>query len=237
MPVIITLVPGSERVMIFPGAVEKVSMLPSLTSQVRAQILGDRVFFLTHSQFSASRIKVQARGKLYLIDLVGTENGRRDIARLIDPVSVPTPAEVVQHEVEKGTLPEVALIRHVSQTLYAPERLIPINGQGIFKTTTQAQVLDYPLFRQHNFAITLLGEWSGYGLYLIAIEIINLENTHIVLDPRDIRGNWHGRALQHPWVGKAGEQTDRTTLYLLSKKEFLKTLPEALRRTMPGGES
>lgn len=232
-PVVISLVPDTERIVVFPAAVEKISVPAALSSTVRTQILDKRVFLLTGSEFSNSRIKVVAGGKLYLIDLVGRQDGRTDIAYLMDPVVRDAPrterSATDRHALRDSQVPpEVALVRHAAQTLYAPERLIPVHGRSVFQTATKERVLNFPLFRQQDFRYRLLAEWSGFGLYVTAIALSNRESIRVDLDPRAIRGHWRARALQHPWVGRQGALTDHTTVYLISEQPFANTLPSSL---------
>ena len=238
-PVIITLAPDHERIVEFPAPVERFEVLPQLNKRLRVQIVGNRVFLLAQAEFPLTRSKVTANGKLYLIDVKATSQGRTDIAKIIDPQTQSDRAGKSSIEASGMTalsaVPrEVALVRHAAQTLYAPERLIPDSNGAIYRTSSAPQVIDFPLVRQKDFTYELLGEWAGYGLYVSAILTINQEPHRVDLDPRWIRGQWVARAMQHPWLGAAGQMTDRTTLYLLSDKPLLSVLPYTQTDTKTG---
>lgn len=229
-PEIITLVPGKERIVVLPGNVEAVDIPPAMVSAVRVQAVGDRVFLLTEQEFGKTRITISAGGQLYLIDLKGTKKGRIDTARILDPKS-----NVIAEDqpVPAGVIPEVALVRHVAQTLYAPARLVPPQFGDISKSDSKTMPLTFPLLRQQSFKYRFIGQWQGHGLYASAIELKNQSDSVVYIDPRDVRGTWRARSMQHTWVGKAGTDTDTTTLYLVSSRPLFDTLPELLTVVEP----
>lgn len=226
VPLIVTLVPDQERIVVFPKEIEKLSVPDDLKNFVRIEVLDDRVFLLANSVFKKIRVRVYAGGQVYLLDFIGLEAGRRDVALIVDG---PSQTGYTESQKNNTTLSsEVALVRHAAQTLYSPKRLMPTDRAGIFRTSRLAQSLDFPLYRLRNFEYRLLGEWQGSNLFVSAIRVTNRESVTRYLDPRQIRGQWRARAWQHPWIGPAGEDTDTTTLYLLSELSFEKTFPEAL---------
>lgn len=224
-PEIVTLVPDKERIIVMPAAVEAVDVPPAMAHAVRIQALGDRIFALTVQEFPKTRITVTAGGNVYLLDLKGTKKGRVDPARIIDAVDDVMPDT---EDTPSGVIPEVALVRHAAQTLYAPARLIPGQYGDITKTDAKPVRLVYPLVRQQRFSYQFVGQWQGYGLFLSAIQLTNHANERVAIDPRDIRGRWRARSMQHPWVGVAGSTTATTTLYLVSSRPLFDAMPELI---------
>ncbi len=131
----------------------------------------------------------------------------------------------------------VALVRHAAQSLYAPPRLIPRSGT-IFQTPLPDRG-PVALVRGAQVLATPVASWRAEGpraaLWVTAVKLRNLLDHPVVLDPRDLRGRWRGASFQHARLGAAGDETDTTTVYLISDRRFAKAMApwQAARQEAP----
>jgi hypothetical protein len=66
--------------------------------------------------------------------------------------------------------------------------------------------------------------WHAQGphgpLWVAAVRLRNTRPEPVVLDPRDLRGQWRAASFQHARLGRAGDPTDTTTLYLVADRRI-----------------
>jgi integrating conjugative element protein (TIGR03749 family) len=231
-PVSLTLTVGHEQRVVFPEPVY--IDLPQRLAQATASLQPEeRVVYLTgKTVLPAQRIIATATSgeHVYLVDLQIVEDGPLADYRIESPaLMATTPAAENQPAASPRSPgqrprnpPQVELLRHAAQTLYAPARLQPTHSQ-----IRRAPTPDYPAgvslipsTKGETFSYRIIGAWRGFGRYLTAVEVINRSDLLIELDPRLVRGAFDAVAFQHPWVGRSGSLEDRTTLYLISQNPF-----------------
>jgi len=233
-PVALTLTVGHEHRLVFPEPVY--IDLPQRLAQATASLQPDeRVVYLTgRDVLPAQRVLATSTSgeRVYLIDIQIVEDGPTADYRIEAPAlererSVATaPAQPQQSQTQPSRQPrnppQVELLRHASQALYAPVRLQPSHNQ-----IRRAPTPDYPRgvslipsTKGEEFDYRVVAAWRGFGRYLTAVEVINRSDILVELDPRLVRGSFDAVAYQHPWLGKAGSLEDRTTLYLISANPF-----------------
>ena len=187
------------------------------------------VYWKAKSPFDAQRVIATSSDNetVYLVDLVASEN---QIAN--EPILIEDPNRLVMEVADQPTPsmateelrdpPEIVLTRFVSQTLYAPRRLVPQSGD-IQEIHVNELPQKFPLMQSQwgeQYQYKIVGSWSGYGRYITAVLVINLSNTPVRINPGLIRGNFTHITPQHLALDATGKLSDRTTLYLISDVPF-----------------
>ncbi len=137
----------------------------------------------------------------------------------------------------------IRLMRFAAQMLYAPERLSP-RDYAIRRIAVEAH--SRPLLRGAQTEALPLGQWVGGGLYVTAVRLRNLSDQTLWITPtrdtaaseaaepqhtwlslsHDLRGAWLYAAAQHSALRPAGDDADRTVLYLVSRHPFASAMAE-----------
>lgn len=228
LPISLHLRVGHEVRIVFPTAVDL--QLP-VGIATRLQSLAPNpamVYWRPLEAFDTARvIAASLDGKtIYVLDLSASDSG------LADNVVIEDPTRVLESQVstEELTPPavalsdprEIVLTRYVSQTLYAPKRLIPANPD-IMPLEAPALHVDFPLLRSSNgesYRIEIVGQWMGYERYITAVLVANLSGFSVPMNMESVRGNFTHATSQHLSLGPVGSLEDRTTIYLISKVPF-----------------
>jgi len=126
------------------------------------------------------------------------------------------------------------LTRYAAQQLYAPERLV--DGDSAIKRIPVESKTSVPLIRGGLIEAVPIASWQGHGLTVTAVRVRNLSRQSLQLqfDQTDslealdlshlVRGDWLTATLQHDRLGAMGDETDTTTLYLVSNRSFVESL-------------
>lgn len=122
---------------------------------------------------------------------------------------------------ETGTnfdLNAITLTRFAIQSLYAPQRLL-VTPEGIGRVPMQTHKL-ISLIYGASLEVRPLISWHGGELYVTAVEIKNLLNKEVIIDPRTMIGQWQ-TATFYPTntLGPRGKE-DSTTAFLISERPF-----------------
>lgn len=190
------------------------------------------IYWTAVEAFEPARIIATAKdGKtVYILDVAASEAGQADDIVIEDPSRHPVesePLELAESEQESEsealTDPsEILLTRFASQTLYAPSRLIPVDGR-ITPVNLPLLAENFPLLQSahgERFALQVVGAWAGFGQYVTAILIKNITPLRFQLDLSRVRGNFTHITAQHLMIGEKGSLEDRTTLYVISSQPF-----------------
>lgn len=130
----------------------------------------------------------------------------------------------------------VALTRYAAQMLYAPLRTVePV--EGIAQVNINRRLDLGTLLPMLPVEATALGAWRLDGLWVTAVKLRNTGAQHIVLDPRELMGNFVTATFQHPYLGTQGDASDTTTVYLVTQGHGLaeSLLPSAVGQIDPKG--
>ncbi len=115
----------------------------------------------------------------------------------------------------------ITLTQHAAMSLYYPDRYTP-KTRGVRKVKLKKGVADY--FVSFNADAQPISSWKGFGLFITAIKITNLENETIRIDPRKhFRGEWLFLTPQHSWLGQESHNK-MTTVYVVSERPFWESL-------------
>lgn len=233
-PVTVTLTIDHEHRLVFPEPVT-IELPRPLAAATRSLQADEQVVYMTgRKTLSAQRLIATASSgeRVYLVDIRIVEDGPLTDYRLEAPAlerKAPeqkatggSRPERSSHMDRPDNPPPVELLRHASQTLYAPARLRPMHTQ-----IRRAITPEYPTgvtlihsLRGEHYDYRVIGAWRGFGRYLTAVEIINRSGITVELDPRQVQGQFDAVAFQHTWLGRAGTSVDRTTLYVISDNPF-----------------
>lgn len=233
-PVSLSLTLGHEHRIVFPEPVY--IDLPQRLARATASLQPDeQVVYLTgRESVPPQRLIATATSgdRVYLVDIQVVEDGPRNDYRIESPELARTAHRDGAQPQEGGATnstnsqprnpPQIELLRYASQSLYAPARLQPVHAQ-----IRQAPTPEYPdgvalmrSTRGETFDYRVVAAWRGFGRYITAVELINVTDLLVELDPRQVQGAFDAAAFQHTWLDKAGTAEDRTTLYLISDNPF-----------------
>jgi integrating conjugative element protein (TIGR03749 family) len=122
----------------------------------------------------------------------------------------------------------IALTRFVAQSFYAPKRLIkkidvvrvPINTKQLITLFACSKNLAC----NGNVSASPLASWKSSHYYISAVLLKNTTRQQIVLDPRDLLGEWKSATFHFNRLGRTGSPTDTTVVYLISLSPFEQSL-------------
>jgi integrating conjugative element protein (TIGR03749 family) len=234
IPLSIELIVGEERVVFLEQANQiRAGMPASLEQSLRIQTAGNTVYLRASAPFEAARLQLEdtTSGVLVLVDVRATERtaGVQSLepARIVSP-DASSSEESVQLTPE--TPASVILTRYAAQSLYAPLRTVEAlpgaRQMPVSSETDLSTLLPEVAVRAQALATWRLGE-----LWVTAVKLKHLETGWVDLDPRALQGDFVAATFQHQNLGPAGEPSDTTVVYLITRDGGLshKLLP-AIRR-------
>lgn len=229
-PIPLTLPVGIERQVRFPKPV-RVGVPAALNQTLRTQSADKTVYWQAQAPFENTRVLVKEieSGRTDLFDLRAVaEGGSVAPIEILTSGSEPSSegvgtAEVLDGESAEGDSPGyVALTRFAAQQLYAPTRLLG-DLPGVARTPL-ATTRPVPLLRGGKVGAIPIAAWRSADYYVTAVRLTNLTHAPVVLDPRDLRGQWLTATFQHARLLPAGDEADTTCLYLISARPFEESL-------------
>ena len=234
IPLQIPLKVDNERV-VFVDKNVKVGFPPALNGKLRVQSTGGAVYLKASEEFPQTRIQLKdvETGEVILFDVSSAKTGPTEAVRLIYNGDVSTISESgkgktssvssVKDEGTQSTKKKVhynapipvLLTRYAAQSLYAPERTIepvpgvhPVNPHLPKRITT--------LYPSEPIAVTPLAAWGVANRAVVALRLKNMASHKVVLDPRELQGQFTAATFQHRWLGVSGTPEDTTTVYLIT---------------------
>lgn len=238
-PISVHLQVDHERIIHFPDDVRY--WLPDTVKRQVSVLAANGVLYIRALEpFPTTRIRVQGLNdqQIYLLDITAS-----DAKTVSDELMVMTKESTRNRskEVAKYKTTDdwrIRLTRYAAQQLYAPERLA--GGDSAIKRIPLALTTPVPLIRGGLIETTPIASWQANarpkGLTVTAVRVRNLSRHSLQLQfdqsnsanafnlSHLVRGEWLTATLQHNHVGAMGEETDTTTLYLVSKRSFLESL-------------
>lgn len=223
-PIAIELPVDTERLVHFPGTV-KLGLPPQLQDVIRIQSIAGTVYLLAHQPFGDTRVIVRGvdDGQVYLLDLSATAESTGAV-----PIEIFLP-DALRDEGEAADAATsapppygyVTLTRFAAQQLYAPARLLkPL--PGVVRVPVKRDPIG--LVRGDAVEAVPLVAWRAGDLYLTAVKLTNKTRQPQTLDPRTLRGSWLTAAFQHNRLLAAGDEADRTVVYLVSARPLAPSL-------------
>ncbi|WP_075257979.1 TIGR03749 family integrating conjugative element protein [Herbaspirillum camelliae] len=242
MPLAVPLVVGQERVVFIDRNV-RVGVPPDIANRLRVQSAGGAIYLRASDAIAPARLQLQdvESGALILIDIAATPP--KDGQAPLEPVRiVEDEAATATRYGSKATAPAgdaddattapdktaaaretpipVVLTRYASQNLYAPLRTVePVAGIGranLRRGLTLATLLPTLPVRARALAA-----WRLEDHWVTAVQLTNTTDHWVDLDPRALQGDFVAATFQHPNLGPAGQSTDTTVLYLVTRSHGL----------------
>ena len=233
VPLQIPLKTGTERV-IFADKNVRVGFPPALNGKLRVQSTGGAVYLRAESDFPPTRLQLQdmESGEVILLDVRATGKGPTEPVKIIYSGDVSTASSAAEAgspaSGAEGDKPQakrkkvsykapipVLLTRYAAQNLYAPVRTVegvpgihPVNPHLPSRITT--------LYPSAPVTVSPVAGWGVAGRTVVALRVRNDSPQKIVLDPRELQGQFVTATFQHRWLGAAGTPEDTTTLYLVT---------------------
>ncbi|MGP2503807.1 TIGR03749 family integrating conjugative element protein [Pantoea ananatis] len=264
IPLQIPLTVGQERI-VFVNKNVRVGFPPSLNGKVRIQSNAGAVYFDAREAFPVTRIELQSKenGEVILLD-VSAVPGKvtREPVKLVYDGEVATATASDRQSVsgdasssksnspasETDTAPArkapklsaplpVVLTRYAAQSLYGPVRTVePVPGISPVSLKLPSSITT--LMPGEPVSVTPMAAWSLLGDSVVALQVRNRSADKVVLDPRELQGQFETATFQHRWLGRAGTPEDTTVVYLVIQgrpegafiAEPVTVLPKTARR-------
>ena len=263
IPLPVSLHVGEERI-VFVEKNVRVGVPPSLNEKLRIQSTGGAVYWRAESAFPQTRLQLQdvESGEILLLDVTATAGkGALEPVRVVysGEVSTQRDSQTVRRSGQSGgnagnTVPPAAgtgertakprypaplpvlLTRYAAQNLYAPLRTVePVPGvQSLSLTLPKTLTALYP---SAPLTAQPLAGWQAAEYRVVAVKLTNQSARKVVLDPRQLQGQFVSATFQHQWLDAKGTPEDTTTVYLVMKGKPDKAFPAepTVRRT--GGKA
>lgn len=234
-PINVHLQVGNERIIHFPDDVRY--WLPDTVKRHVSVLAANGVLYIRAMEpFPTTRLRIQGLNdqQVYLLDITASE-----VAAVSDELIVMTKKNTRNRSKEATAYKttedwRIRLTRYAAQQLYAPERLV--DGDSAIKRIPVESKTSVPLIRGGLIETVPIASWQGHGLTVTAVRVRNLSRQSLQLqfELSDslqaldlsylVRGDWLTATLQHDRLGAMGDETDTTTLYLVSNRSFVESL-------------
>ncbi len=223
LPLAVELLVGQERV-VFVEKDVRVGVPSELSEQLRVQSAAGALYFLANAPIHATRIQLQdtASGELILLDVSAkpatTDQQELEPLRILAEKHLPPASKADQPSktvTDTRTPIPVVLTQYASQSLYAPLRTVQSAP-----AVTPVPLRPYPLttlLPHLPVSAEVLGTWRLEDFWVTAVKLTNTGNLSIDLDPRDLQGDFFSATFQHRGLGAAGDPTDTTAVYLVTR--------------------
>lgn len=220
IPLKVTLHVNEERIVFIERNV-RVSFPPELKGKLRIQSAGGVVYLLAKAPFSYTRLVLQdiENGEMILLD-INSKQGKE----ALEPVKLAYPQEetlakqqnTVTNKRQRMPPIPIALTRFASQSLYAPLRTLePLIGVHSLAMPSPEKLTS--LLPSEGIEIKPLGAWGLQGYSVVALSLRNQREQEVLLDPKNLQGDFYSATFQHSWLGAKGTPEDTTVVYLVTK--------------------
>ncbi len=238
-PISVHLQVGNERIIHFPDDVRYWE--PDTVKRHVSVLAANGVLYIRAMEpFPTTRLRIQGLNdqQVYLLDITASE-----VAAVSDELIVMTKKNTRNRSKEATAYRttedwRIRLTRYAAQQLYAPERLV--DGDSAIKRIPVESKTSVPLIRGGLIEAVPIASWQtnteAKGLTVTAVRVRNLSQQSLQLQfdqsdspqslnlSRLVRGDWLTATLQHDRLGAMGDETDTTTLYLVSNRPFVESL-------------
>ena len=213
-PIRITLPLHQERLIRFPLAVSVVdSGLDENTSVLKVQ---DALYFNAHKAFANKRMVVQLMpyGEAIVLSLSASEE-TANVTPLEVVMAESDDAEEKSSPTPSNDMNAVTLTRFAIQSLYSPERLL-VTPPEITRTPMQTHRNITFVYGASITAKPIIS-WHANDLYVTAIELRNDLKRQVVVDPRQLLGNWQTASF---YPTNTLKNQEHTTVFVTSNRPF-----------------
>lgn len=231
LPLSVQLRVGEERVLFIDRAV-RVGVPANAAEQLQVQSAGGALYLRAQAPLPTTRIELQdiASGALILLDVIAESpapgekpfeplrivDATRSDRFVSEDADASSQASSAAEDEQRHTPIAVALTRYAAQSLYAPLRTVePI--PGIIAVPLRRQVPLDTLLPTMPMVATALVAWRLRDHWVTAVKLTHTARQWIDLDPRLLQGNFVAATFQHRTLGSAGDSTDTTVVYLITR--------------------
>ncbi|MDW9178628.1 TIGR03749 family integrating conjugative element protein [Legionella pneumophila] len=216
-PIPIELSLNDERLIHFPQAISIVDN--EAANQTAVLKIQDALYLKGKEVFKNKRLLVQLmpQGEVIILNLSVNDKTHdvKPIDVLLDPKESTSTSQETANPLDLNT---VTLTRFAIQSLYAPQRLLVI-PDGVGRVPMQTRKL-VNLFYGASIEARPLISWHGGTFYVTAMELKNLLNKEVIVDPRQMTGNWQTATFYPTNTLSPRGKEDTTTLFLVSDSPF-----------------
>lgn len=237
MPLAVPLIVGQERVVFIDRNV-RVGVPPSIADHLRVQSAGGAIYLRASDTIVPTRLQLQdvESGVLILIDIAAEPP--KDGQAALEPVRIVEDNATTTRYGRKASAPAsdaddassisgkpaasretpipVVLTRYAVQNLYAPLRTVePVAGIG--RANLRHGLALATLLPTLPVRARVLAAWRLEDQWVTAVQLTNIASHWLDLDPRALQGHFVTATFQHPNLGPAGQSTDTTVLYLVTR--------------------
>jgi integrating conjugative element protein (TIGR03749 family) len=222
LPLAIPLHVGQERI-IFVDRNVRVGVPRSLKEKLRIQSTGGTLYLRANEPIEPTRLQLQnvSTGELILIDIAATvvkdqpelepvKIVRAEEPKLAESVEAGPPAPPRQTPIP------VVLTRYAAQSLYAPLRTVE-RLEGVSQVRVNRALDLTGLLTTLPVKGSVLGAWQLEDFWVTALQLRNESLAQLVLDPRELQGDFVAATFQHQQLGRRGTSEDTTALYLVTR--------------------
>lgn len=234
LPLTVSLVVGEERVVFLDRNV-RVGVPDAVDERLRVQSAGGAIYLRANAPVDSARLQLQdaETGALILVDVTAVpatpgaaplepvriidatrqaerdEGDRRDCGR-----SAQCAGDFMQ--AAPRTPVTVVLTRYAAQSLYAPLRTVE-EVAGIVPIALPRSLTLETLLPGLAIRAKALAAWRLADHWVTAVRLTHTAQGWLTLDPRTLQGDFVAATFQHPTLGPAGESTDTTVVYIVTR--------------------
>lgn len=226
LPLRVALVVGEERV-VFVDRNVRVGIPDEVSDRLRVQSAGGAIYLRASAPIEVARVQLQdaETGALTLVDItaVPATAGAAPLepVRIVDVTRDDHVSNADSHtpgsvRTTPATPFAVVLTRYAAQSLYAPLRTLePVHG--IVSVPLRVNVPAETLLPDLSVRAKALAAWRLEDHWVTAVRLTHTHKGWLTLDPRALQGDLVAATFQHPTLGPAGESTDTTVVYLVTR--------------------
>jgi len=181
------------------------------------------LYWTAQEDFDDVRVRAQgADGEIYLFNInASTKLGEPNplVIEAHDPEAETRIRREIEQSLPKRGHDYIDLARYAAQHMYGPQRLIKALPGVIRRPIPTESVA---LFRGGAVVAIPVVQWMSLRpeQYVSVVEVRNLTNQTIEIDPRSIRGKWLFSASHNATLEPKGFIGDTTHIYLVSALPF-----------------
>ncbi|KGX70166.1 hypothetical protein Y026_946 [Burkholderia pseudomallei TSV28] len=230
LPLAVPLIVGQERVVFIDRDV-RVGVPAAIADHLRVQSADGAIYLRASAPIEPTRLQLQdvANGTLILLDIAAHPAAPKEaplepVRIVVDHISPSKPARTPTHDdTDNDDAPKVPdtpvpvlLTRYAAQSLYAPLRTVePVDGIASVPVDRTL-----PLDSLLPTVPVSASAWAAWRLddeWVTAVRLTNTSAQHLDLDPRALQGDFVAATFQHSDLGPAGDDTDTTVVYLVTR--------------------
>lgn len=233
LPLAVPLVVGQERA-IFINRNVRIGVPDSVGAHLRVQSAGGAIYLRASEPIPPSRLQLQdvESGALILLDIAAepAKAGQPALepVRIVEGDGAPSrtdnptstgenaPRDTANAVVRRATPMPVVLTRYAAQNLYAPLRTVePLAGIG--RVNLRRNLALDTLLPTLPVRALALAAWRLEDQWVTVVKLTNTSARRLDLDQRALQGDFIAATFQHATLGPAGQSTDTTVAYLVTR--------------------